>query len=203
MDGIDNNEFVDNNVAFSPNVDAIQEFNVITNNPGAEFGHFLGGVISASIKSGSNQFHGDAFEFLRNDFFNANEWSRNFSPDPSVNSAPANLRWNEFGATLGGPIIKNKLFFFVDYQGSRFDTPATPVPGLHVHHSGEHRKSFRYPGHLAALSRNQRAAARESVAGCHLRGRTNVRIVAMHQRHQSNGSQDSRRASETGSSRHQ
>jgi hypothetical protein len=128
LDGIDNNEFVDNNVAFSPSVDALEEFNVITNNPDAEFGHFLGGVISASIKSGSNQFHGVAFEFLRNDFFNANEWSRNFSPDPSVNSAPANMRWNEFGATLGGPIIKNKLFFFVDYQGSRFDTPATPSP---------------------------------------------------------------------------
>jgi len=128
LDGIDNNEFVDNNVAFSPSVDALEEFNVITNNPDAEFGHFLGGVISASIKSGSNQFHGVAFEFLRNDFFNANEWSRNFSPNPAVNSAPANLRWNEFGATLGGPIIKNKLFFFVDYQGSRYDTPATPSP---------------------------------------------------------------------------
>jgi carboxypeptidase family protein len=128
LDGIDNNEFVDNNVAFSPNVDAIQEFNVIANNPGAEFGHFLGGVISVSTKSGTNQYHGDVFEFLRNDFFNANEWSRNFSPDPTVNSAPPNMRWNEFGATLGGPILKNRLFFFADYQGSRFDTPATPSP---------------------------------------------------------------------------
>ena len=93
LDGIDNNEFVDNNVAFSPNVDAIQEFNVIANNPSADLGHFLGGVISVSTKSGSNQFHGDVFEFLRNDFFNANDWSRNFSPDPTVNSAPAKMRW--------------------------------------------------------------------------------------------------------------
>jgi len=128
LDGIDNNEFVDNNVAFSPNVDAIQEFNVIANNPGAEFGHFLGGVISVSTKSGTNQFHGDVFEFLRNDFFNANDWSRNFSPDPTVNGGPPKMRWNQFGATTGGPIIKNKLFFFADYQGSRFDTPATPSP---------------------------------------------------------------------------
>jgi hypothetical protein len=128
LDGIDNNEFVDNNVAFSPSVDAIQEFNLIENNPSADLGHFLGGVISVSLKSGSNQFHGDAFEFLRNDFFNANEWDRNFSPVAAVNSAPPNLRWNEFGATLGGPIVKNKLFFFVDYQGSRYDTPATPSP---------------------------------------------------------------------------
>src|SRR4029077_16706457 len=114
LDGNENTEFVDNNVAYSPNVDAIQEFNVITNNPNAEFGQFLGGVISVSLKSGSNQFHGNLFEFLRNDFFNANEWSRNFSTDPSVNSAPPKLRWNEFGGTIGGPIKKNKLFFFAD-----------------------------------------------------------------------------------------
>jgi len=153
LDGMENIEFVDNNVAYSPNVDAIQEFNVVTNNPSAEYGQFLGGVISVSTKSGSNAFHGNAFEFLRNDFFNANEWSRNFSADPTVNSAPANLRWNEFGGTLGGPIKKNKLFFFVDYQGSRFDTPATPgtintfsnlertgnlsdIPGIALHYPG-------------------------------------------------------------------
>ncbi len=153
LDGVDNNEFVDNNVAFSPNVDAIAEMNIITNNPSAEFGHFLGGVISVSLKSGTNQFHGDLFEYLRNDFFNANEWSRNFSPDPSVNSAPPAQRWNQFGGVVGGPIIKNKLFFFADYQGSRFDTPATPgtittfttqdaagnlsdIPGIALHYPG-------------------------------------------------------------------
>src|SRR5208283_4204788 len=125
LDGMDNNEFVDNNVAYSPSVDAIQEFNVVTNNPDASFGQFLGGVISVSLKSGTNQYHGNLFEFVRNDFFNANEWSRNFSTDPTVNSAPAKLRWNEFGGTFGGPIKKNKLFFFVDYQGSRFDNPPT------------------------------------------------------------------------------
>jgi len=124
LDGIDNNEFVDNNVAYSPNIDAIQEFNVITNNPSAEFGQFLGGVVSVSIKSGTNQYHGLLFEYLRNDFFNANEWSRNFT---GFNTPPL-LRWNEFGGTFGGPIVKNKLFFFTDYQGSRFDTPATASP---------------------------------------------------------------------------
>src|SRR6516162_8734311 len=65
LDGVENNEFVDNNVAFSPNVDAIGEFNVITSNPNAEFGHFLGGVINVSLKSGTNQYHGSAFEYLR------------------------------------------------------------------------------------------------------------------------------------------
>jgi len=120
LDGMDNNEFVDNNVAYSPNVDAIQEFNVITNNPNAEFGHFLGGVINVSLKSGTNQYHGNAFEYLRNDFFNANEWSRNFNGLPTQRQ-----HWNEFGGTFGGPIKKDKLFFFGDYQGSRFDTPAS------------------------------------------------------------------------------
>lgn len=123
LDGLDNNEFVDNNVAYSPSIDAIQEFNVITNNPGAEFGHFLGGVINVSLKSGTNQYHGNVFEYLRNDFFNANEWSNNFNGLPTPRQ-----RWNEYGATFGGPIKKDKLFFFADYQGSRFDLPASPNP---------------------------------------------------------------------------
>ncbi|HLJ48319.1 MAG TPA: carboxypeptidase regulatory-like domain-containing protein [Bryobacteraceae bacterium] len=120
LDGMDNNEFVDNNVAYSPNVDAIQEFNVITNNPNATFGQFLGGVISVSTKSGTNQYHGNVFEFVRNDALNANEWANNFQGLPK-----AALNWNEFGGTFGGHIKKDKLFFFGDYQGSRFDQPAT------------------------------------------------------------------------------
>ncbi len=122
LDGTDNNEFVDNAVAYNPNVDAIDEVSIITNNPPAEFGLFLGGVINATIKSGTNQYHGDAFEFLRNDFFNANEWSNNFNGLPTPRE-----HWNQYGATFGGPIKKDKLFFFADYQGSRFDLPATPL----------------------------------------------------------------------------
>jgi Carboxypeptidase regulatory-like domain/TonB dependent receptor len=123
LDGMENIEFVDNNVAYSPNVDAIQEFSVITNNPNAEFGQFLGGVINVSMKSGTNQIHGNVFEYLRNDYFNANEWSNNFNGLPTPRQ-----RWNEYGGTIGGPIRKNKLFFFADYQGSRFDLPATSTP---------------------------------------------------------------------------
>ncbi len=120
LDGMENVEFVDNNVAFSPNVDAIQQLSIITNNPSAEYGQFLGGVISVGLKSGTNGYHGDAFEYLRNDFFNANEWSNGFNGLPTPRQ-----HWNEYGGTFGGPIRKNKLFFFVDYQGSRFDLPAT------------------------------------------------------------------------------
>jgi len=129
LDGMDNNEFVDNNVAFSPNVDAINEFNVITNNPNAEFGQFLGGVISVSMKSGTNHLHGDVFEYLRNDKMNANEWSNNFTVQPNGQALPRQpMRWNEFGATAGGAVKKEKLFFFADYQGSRFDYPTTIAP---------------------------------------------------------------------------
>ncbi len=123
LDGMENTEFVDNNVAYSPNIDAIQEFNIITNNPSAEFGQFLGGVINVGLKSGTNQLHGNVFEYLRNDFFNANEWSNNFNGLPTPRQ-----RWNEYGGTFGGPIRKDKLFFFTDYQGSRFDLPASSSP---------------------------------------------------------------------------
>ena len=120
LDGMDNNQVSENAVGYSPGVDAIEEFNMITNNASAEFGHFMGGIISVSIKSGTNQLHGTAFEFLRNDALNANTWQNDWSHLPH-----AILRWNEFGGSAGGPIRKNKLFFFADYQGSRFHQPAT------------------------------------------------------------------------------
>lgn len=118
LDGMDNNQVSDNLVGYAPSVDAIQEFNEITQNAPAEFGNFMGAIVSTQIKSGSNQFHGGLFEFFRNDKLNANSWSNNFNGAPR-----AKLRWNEFGGTFGGPIKHDKLFFFVDYQGSRFDNP--------------------------------------------------------------------------------
>ena len=130
LDGMDNNQVSDNLLGYTPAPDAIEEFNLITNNAPAEFGSFMGGVVSATIKSGTNSFHGDVWEFLRNDKLNANSWSNNFNTtstgawDPL---AKAKLRWNMFGGTLGGPVIKNKLFFFVDYQGQRFDVPTSPA----------------------------------------------------------------------------
>ena len=123
LDGMDNNQVSDNLVGFTPSVDAIQEFSLITQNASAEFGNFQGGIISASIKSGTNRYHGDIFEFFRNDVLNANNWANSFQGLPK----PA-LRWNMFGATFGGPILKNKLFVFVDYQGQRFDHPSSSNP---------------------------------------------------------------------------
>jgi hypothetical protein len=122
LDGMDNNQVSDNLVGYQPAPDAIQEFNMITQNAPAEFGNYMGGVISASIKSGTNQFHGDVWEFFRNNVLNANQWENKINPSTSPIPTPP-LRWNMFGGTLGGPVIRNKLFFFVDYQGQRFDTP--------------------------------------------------------------------------------
>jgi len=120
LDGIDNNQHDNNEVAYSPSPDAIQEFNLITQNPSAEFGNFLGGILNATIKSGTNEYHGSVFEFLRNDKFNANQWSNNLTGVPK-----GALRFNQFGATVGGPIIRNRLFFFADYEGIRNPTSST------------------------------------------------------------------------------
>jgi hypothetical protein len=121
LDGMDNNQVSDNLVGYQPAPDAIEEFNMITQNAPAEFGNFMGGIVSASIKSGTNSFHGDVWEFFRNDVLNANNWENKINPGSPIPTPP--VRWNMFGGTLGGPIIKDKLFFFVDYQGQRLDFP--------------------------------------------------------------------------------
>jgi hypothetical protein len=120
LDGVDNNQVSDNTVGYTPSPDAIQEFNLITNNASAEFGNFMGGIVSTSIKAGSNEFHGNVFEFFRNDKLNANQWQNNLTgvKKPIV-------RWNEYGGTIGGPIKRNKLFFFADYQAERLVTPSS------------------------------------------------------------------------------
>jgi len=100
-------------VAYFPVVDAIQEFKIESNSPPAEFGRFNGGVINLTTKAGSNAFHGTAFEFFRNEALNA----RNFFQ--STNPVKPDYRRNQFGGTLGGPLVKDRTFFFVDYQGQR------------------------------------------------------------------------------------
>lgn len=126
LDGIDNNQASDNLLGYTPSPDAIAEFNVINQNASAEFGNYNGGIINATIKSGTNSFHGDAFEYFRNDIFNANKWENGLGAGTPTGVLPTpKLRWNMFGGTLGGPIIKNKLFFFGDYQGGRLDHPSS------------------------------------------------------------------------------
>jgi hypothetical protein len=134
LDGMDINQADNNDVAYVPSPDAIQDFNIITSNAPADFGNYIGGVIVESLKSGTNQFHGNIFEFFRNTDLNANTWQnktnafitgQNGQIIGSTLPRPV-LQWNEFGGTIGGPIIKDKLFFFADFQGMINNTPATP-----------------------------------------------------------------------------
>ena len=128
IDGILNSEDKNNEVGYTPGIDSIQEFNLITQNASAEFGNYQGGIVSVSTKSGTNRFHGDLFEFIRNDAFNANlasaGWTQGINNGvlgfnaQGVENQPE-FRYNQFGGTIGGPIVKNKLFFFADYQGQR------------------------------------------------------------------------------------
>ena len=100
-------------VAFFPNIDAIQEFKIESNSPPAEFGRFNGGVVNLTTKSGSNAVRGTVFEFFRNEALNA----RNFFA--STNPVKPQFRRNQFGGVVGGPIRRNQTFFFADYQGQR------------------------------------------------------------------------------------
>ena len=100
-------------VAYVPQIDAIGEFKVITSNYSAEYGRAMGAVVAINIKSGTNQFHGTAFEFLRNDKFDA----KNFFAAPTA-SKPV-LRYNQFGGSVGGPIRKDRLFFFTNAEWTR------------------------------------------------------------------------------------
>jgi hypothetical protein len=123
VDGSDVEEDVNMGAAIIPNLDSIAEFRIITSNFDAEYGEFSGGQINVVTKSGTNQFHGSAFEFLRNTDLDARNY---FSPARGV------FDQNQFGGTFGGPIRRTKLFFFGDYQGTRstqgFDTGQIPVP---------------------------------------------------------------------------
>ena len=110
LDGVNNMETMNAFTNVAPPLEAIEEFKVVTNNPSAEFGTFGGAAVNVTMRSGTNDFHGSLFEYLRNDDLN----SRNFF---SAGTPP--FKSNEFGATFGGPFKKNKAFFFGDYQGLR------------------------------------------------------------------------------------
>jgi hypothetical protein len=118
LDGLDNNAYGTSNQGYSaqlvqPSPDALAEFKVITSNYSAEYGRVGGAVVNAVMKSGTNRFHGTAYEFVRNTVLNAGgyEFSQPFVKPP--------LQRNQFGLTIGGPIVKNRLFFFADYEGYR------------------------------------------------------------------------------------
>src|SRR2546429_3409562 len=113
------------NPLYTPSVDAVQEFKVQQSNFSAEIGFSGATVVNVVTRSGTNDFHGSAYEFLRNDKLNANNFFDNAN---GIKIAP--VRWNEFGVTVGGPIRKNRTFFFFDYEGSRTSSSVTKNAGV-------------------------------------------------------------------------
>ncbi|HZU27509.1 MAG TPA: carboxypeptidase regulatory-like domain-containing protein [Bryobacteraceae bacterium] len=130
LNGVDNNvnviDFINQtSYVIGPSVDAIQEFQVLTNGYNAEYGRAAGGVVDVQLKSGTNALHGDLFEFLQNTDLDANRWENNLN-----DAVRPKLIQNQFGGTAGGPIIKNKLFIFGDYQGTRIATAGGVIQNL-------------------------------------------------------------------------
>jgi outer membrane receptor protein involved in Fe transport len=139
LDGGLNNNLLSNGIVYTPNPDAVQEFRILTSNYTAEYGRNAGGVVSLVTKSGTNQLHGSIFEYNRNDTFAANSY---FNNKNRIAKNPLNR--NQFGFGVGGPFVKNKLFWFVSYEGQRLnagetDTVSTFTPEMlqgNFSHSG-------------------------------------------------------------------
>jgi hypothetical protein len=126
VDGIDDNERIIGSIGVKPSVEGIQEITVQTNSYAPEAGRTAGGVVNLITKSGTNQFHGSAYEFFRNDIFDGRNWFQSTGNKPE-------LRQNQFGGSIGGPIIRDRTFFFGDYEGLRQvsgTTYTTTVPTL-------------------------------------------------------------------------
>src|SRR5271155_5595499 len=125
INGGDVKELMNGGTLIVPDLDSIEEFRVLTNNFDAQYGNYSGGIVNAGAQSGNNGPHGSGFEFLRNTDLDARNF---FSPERGF------FRQNQFGGTIGGPIKKNKIFYFGDYQGTRnaqgLDTGLIAVPTL-------------------------------------------------------------------------
>jgi hypothetical protein len=123
LDGTDNHDAVLGWIVINPNLEAVTEAKITTANYDAEFSVASAGVVSAQTKSGTNEFHGAAFEYLRNDHLQARNPFTQSRPIANTGGRLVPVtQWNQFGAALGGPIVRNKLFFFGDYQGTRRNT---------------------------------------------------------------------------------
>lgn len=119
LDGTDNQDPILGIIVVNPNIDAVQETKFALQDYDAEFGKAVAGVVTTQTKSGSNDLHGSGFWFRRTDATAARDPFTQYAPDPVTGRMIPSAKWNQFGGTIGGPIIKDKLFFFGDYQGTR------------------------------------------------------------------------------------
>ncbi|RRA49067.1 carboxypeptidase regulatory-like domain-containing protein [Acidipila sp. EB88] len=125
LDGIDMNETFNNVISYSPAPEALQEIKVLTANSPADYGNVNGGGIVSVLKSGTNRFHGSAYGYVQDYRLNANSWANN-NQGIAINP----FSQSQFGGTFGGPILRDKLFFFVDYLGSRYHTGGTATASV-------------------------------------------------------------------------
>jgi len=133
LDGMDMNQPDNSDVSYTPAPDAVSQFELITTNAPADYGNYIGGVIIDTIKAGTNQYHGDLYEYVRNTALDANSWQdKGYAYFVNPNSGTLEtalprppLHWNNFGGTLGGPILKDKLFFFIDEESTQYSVPNT------------------------------------------------------------------------------
>ncbi len=145
LDGIPSTSPQYNQFTIIPSIDAVQEFEVKTNNMAAEFGRTAGGVVNVAMKSGTNLLHGTVYDFLRNDALDSNSWLNNKS-----GQAKPPFRFNQFGASAGGPIRKDKTFFFGNYEGVRRTTGRTFLFSLPTaeHRAGDFSQTLAQNGRL-------------------------------------------------------
>ena len=125
LDGIEINETINNVIGYNPSPDAIENLTVITSNAGAEYGNVNGGDVVAVLRSGTNKLHGSAFAFLENYNLDANTWANKFAGNPRQP-----FTQTIFGGTVGGPIMRDKLFFFMDYEGVRYHKGGTQAASV-------------------------------------------------------------------------
>ena len=148
LDGANNTNVGFNSPEFSPDVESVQEFRVQTSSYSAEYANAAGAVINIVTKSGTNELHGSVYEFLRNDALDAND----FFSNRAGRKKPI-FRSNQFGGTVGGPIMKNKAFFFFDYEALRFTRPrvtTTTVPTA-LHKAGDFSETLTNKGNLVVV----------------------------------------------------
>ena len=135
--------------AYVPPVDATQEFRIQTNNFAAEYGRSAGAVVNFSIKSGTNQIHGTVYEFFRNKSLDANNFFQNRAGNPR-----AALSYNQFGASIGGPIRKDRTFFFGNYEGylRRAGSPTITTVPTALQRTGDFSQTFNAAGRMVAIA---------------------------------------------------
>ena len=174
FDGGNNTNLTFNGPEYSPQVEEVQEFRIQTSNFSAEFANSGGGVINVASKSGTNRIHGSLFEYFRNDVLSANDFFSNRS-----GKARPMLRYNQFGGTVGGPIIKNRTFFFFAYEGLREEVPTvvtTSVPTA-LQRAGNFSQTFSSTGQLVQIYDPYSTRPDPSRPGSYIRTPLNGNII--------------------------